>query len=213
MADTLVERVTGQSSASATPIEVQVVMTDTSLLGDDDEPARVSGFGTMPAPVARQLLREIPEYTKLWLRRLYVHPGSGRLASVESKRRCFTGSLRRQLIIRDEVCRTPYCDGRIKHLDHVIEARAGGPTSEWGGQGLCERCNYVKTMPGWKSAPDPVGGAGAAVIVTSPSGGRYVSTPPPLPGQPDPIARPSPAVQREPFGIDVEWGAFTHRAA
>lgn len=42
MADTLVERITGQASAAATPIEVSLVMTDRSLLGADDEPAHIA---------------------------------------------------------------------------------------------------------------------------------------------------------------------------
>ena len=39
MADTLVERVTGQATAAAVPVEVQLVMTDNTLLGEDPTPA------------------------------------------------------------------------------------------------------------------------------------------------------------------------------
>jgi hypothetical protein len=56
MADTLVERVTGQASAEGVPVEVQVVITDRALLAGDDTPAHVPrvrqrprGLGPRPA--------------------------------------------------------------------------------------------------------------------------------------------------------------------
>ena len=42
-ADTLVERVTGQATATAIPVEVQLVMTSDALLGRSDEPAQLPG--------------------------------------------------------------------------------------------------------------------------------------------------------------------------
>jgi hypothetical protein len=70
MADTLVERVTGQATAEAVPIEVQLVVSDESLSGsavDDSpttdagtraaqEPAQLLGYGPIPAGLARRLL-------------------------------------------------------------------------------------------------------------------------------------------------------------
>ena len=53
MADTLIERVTGRSAALPTPIAVNVVLTDASLLGGTTDPATVPGYGPIPAPVAR----------------------------------------------------------------------------------------------------------------------------------------------------------------
>ena len=58
MADTLVERVTGQATAAAVPVEVQLVMTDTTLLADDPTPAHVHGYGPVPAPWARAWLAD-----------------------------------------------------------------------------------------------------------------------------------------------------------
>ena len=57
LADILVERLTGQADAAAVPIEVQLVMTDTTLLGGGDESAHLPGHGPLPAAVARQLVR------------------------------------------------------------------------------------------------------------------------------------------------------------
>ena len=58
MADTLYERVTGQAVAAGVPVEVHLVMTDTTLLGGGDEPADLVGGGPIPAPAARDLLRD-----------------------------------------------------------------------------------------------------------------------------------------------------------
>jgi len=60
MADTLVERVTGQARADAVPVEVSVVMTERSLLGDSHEPAELAGHGPLPAPFTRRWLRGEP---------------------------------------------------------------------------------------------------------------------------------------------------------
>ncbi|HXD28381.1 MAG TPA: DUF222 domain-containing protein [Arthrobacter sp.] len=56
MADTLVERVTGQARATATPVEVQLVMTDRTLFQGDAEPAYLPGYGVVPAQIARDLI-------------------------------------------------------------------------------------------------------------------------------------------------------------
>ena len=183
MADTLVERLTGQATATATPVEVELVMTDRALLAGGDEPAQLVGLGPLPAPAARDLLRDTD--AQVWLRRLFTRPGDGALVAVESRRRLFPDGLRRLLILRDQTCRTPWCGAPIRHADHVLPAEAGGATSAANGQGLCAACNHTKQVPGWRARP----GAGHTVEITTPTGHNYTSRPPPLPGQ-RPPARP-----------------------
>jgi len=55
MADTLVERVTGQTFAAAVPLEIGLIMTDAALLGRSETPAQLPGYGPIPAALARQL--------------------------------------------------------------------------------------------------------------------------------------------------------------
>jgi hypothetical protein len=56
MADTLVERLTGQASADAVPVEVHLLIpTDTLLHPDATEPGHLDGYGPLPAPTARAL--------------------------------------------------------------------------------------------------------------------------------------------------------------
>jgi hypothetical protein len=174
MADTLVARCTGREQASGTPVEVQLVMTDHTLLGDDPEPARVVGYGPVPAWLGRRLVREAEQ---AWLRRLYREPRGTGLVAMDSRRRRFAGRLRQFLVIRDDVCRTPSCDAPIRHLDHPVPVARGGHTSRDNGQGLCEQCNYVKEGPGWSTTVD-----GDVVTTTTPTGARHTTRPQPGPG-------------------------------
>ncbi|MGZ4437616.1 MAG: DUF222 domain-containing protein [Nocardioidaceae bacterium] len=179
MADTLVSRVTGAEEAgSPTGIEIQLVMTDRALLGDDPEPAVLTGHGPVPAGFARGLVRD--SEADVFVRRLWVRPHSGDLAATESSRRLFPGHLRRHVVLRDQTCRTPWCDAPVRHADHVVAHAAGGPTSLANGQGLCEACDYTKQAPGWRASPVP--GPRHTVETTTPSGHHYRSSAPRLPG-------------------------------
>jgi len=57
MADTLVERVTGQAAADDVSAEIGLIMTDAALFSGDDSPAELTGFGPVPADIARGLAR------------------------------------------------------------------------------------------------------------------------------------------------------------
>ena len=178
MADLMAERLTGQTLASATPVEVLLVMTEDTLFGGD-EPADLVGGGPIPAPAARDLLRD-PDVTA-WLRRVHTRPGDGTLVAMDSTRREFPAPLRRLLLVRDRYCRTSWCGAPVRHADHVRPWADGGATSEANGQGLCEACNYANQAPGWHARPGP-DGAGDLVETTTPTGHTYASRPPPLPG-------------------------------
>jgi L-ascorbate metabolism protein UlaG (beta-lactamase superfamily) len=172
MADTFVERITGQARADAVPVEIQLVIPAASLLAGDDAPALVPGFGPIPAAFARDLIAgrtgeqaqdeearaaraarevDVAQLAEVWLRRLFTSPVDGTLVAMESRRRTFDGVLRRFLIARDQVCRTLWCDAPIRHIDHITAAADDGQTSAVNGQGLCARCNYTKELPGWST--------------------------------------------------------------
>jgi hypothetical protein len=199
MADDLVERVTG-TPGGINGIEIQLIMTDRTLFQGDSEPARLPGYGIVPANWARSavtLLEEGPSSDtdsscggnagrlkasgySAWLRRLYTAPGSGDLIAMDSRARLFPSGLRRVIQARDDTCRTPYCDALIRHHDHIIPWREGGSTSLNNGEGLCEGCNQSKETPGWGAEPRP--GPRHTVQLRTPTGHSYQSTAPPLPG-------------------------------
>lgn len=181
MADTLVERVTGQAVCGDVAVEVNLIMTDRTLINSGegrDEAAHLDGYGPIPADLARDLA--LRGNGDRWLRRLYTEPDSGQLAAMDTHRRTFTANQRRFLRVRDRTCRTPWCDAPIRHCDHVVPHAGGGATSVGNGQGLCETCNHAKQAPGWHARAD---GAGL-IITTSPTGHRYLSPLPRAPGSP-----------------------------
>ena len=80
----------------------------------------------------------------------------GNLVAMDARARLFPEGLARLLRVRDQgLCRTPWCDAPIAHLDHVVPAAAGGPTSASNGQGLCAGCNLTKEAPGWRHSVTP----------------------------------------------------------
>ncbi|NUS36619.1 MAG: HNH endonuclease, partial [Pseudarthrobacter sp.] len=114
------------------------------------------------------------------LRWLYTAPATGELVAMDSKARLFPPGLKRFLQVRDDTCRTPYCDAPIRHHDHITSWQNGGPTAAGNGQGLCEACNHTKETPGWTAKPAP--GPPHTVATSTPTGHTYHSTAPPLPG-------------------------------
>ncbi|MCL2595767.1 MAG: DUF222 domain-containing protein [Promicromonosporaceae bacterium] len=182
MADLLVERVVGHPNANNVPLHLNVIMSDTALLGAGSEPATILdgngvGHGVIPASVARNMIFDGFDAGKAVIRKLYANP-AGDLIAMTSRQRFFTGGLADYLYARDQgICRTPYCDAPIRHLDHVIPASQGGETSATNGQGLCVTCNEAKDRPGWKHEVVP--GKRHTVRTTTPTEYQYRSTAPP----------------------------------
>jgi hypothetical protein len=182
MADTLVERVTGRAAAVATPVAVNLVLSDETLLAGSNAPATVPGYGPIPAQVARQLIAgaAADKLSRATLRRLYRHPRSGALVAMESRSRIFPAGLAQFIALRDGTCRTPYCDAPIRHIDHATPASRGGSTSAGNGDGLCEACNYTKENPGWTVATQTGDDGTHTAAVTTPTGATHHSTAPPI---------------------------------
>ncbi|MGP5725048.1 DUF222 domain-containing protein [Arthrobacter rhombi] len=207
MADTLVERLTGQATAAAVPVAIQLVMTDRALFHGEGEPAFLPGYGVIPAQVARDLIRragglrahgtrtadsrasgsdvggtvDLPAPEQLaWIRRLYTAPETGDLVAMDSRARIFPAGLARFIETRDQCCRSPWCDAPVRHHDHVLGWAAGGKTTAKNSAGLCADCNYSKEASGWMT--ETVAGDRHTMVVTTPTGHLYRSQAPPLPG-------------------------------
>jgi hypothetical protein len=186
MADTLVERVTGRATATGTPVEVDLITSDKTLFTGAAEPAHLVGYGTIPAEIARGLVRDAD---RAWIRRLYADPDRGALVSMDSRRRRFTGQRRHQLILINDICATPYCDAPVRHADHPLPVREAGETSGTNGAGLCEACNYTKDLPGWHAVLHTRSDGTRILDLISPTGHRQRGRPPDPPGAPDPSSR------------------------
>ena len=148
MADTVAARVTGAPTIDGRPvpqISLGVVMTDRALLGGAHDTAHLDGYGVIPAGLARELLADhLDSGSRAWLRRLYADPETGELVAMDSHQRLFRGRLREAIDLRDQFCRTPWCNSPIRHRDHVTGVVHDGETTVSDGQGLCAQCNYAK---------------------------------------------------------------------
>ncbi|MCV7318024.1 HNH endonuclease [Mycolicibacterium confluentis] len=187
MADTLVERVTGGSAAAPTPIAVNLVLPEDALIGGNT-PAVISDYGPVPSEIACRLIDAAAgdAESTATLRRLYASPASGALVAMESRARIFPKGLARLIRLRDQRCRTPFCDAPIRHIDHAEGASSTGATSALNGEGLCEACNYAKQADGWQVHTwlDRCGTHTAEFV--TPTGARYRSTAPPVVPTPRP---------------------------
>ncbi|WP_163542255.1 HNH endonuclease [Occultella kanbiaonis] len=208
MADTMVERVTGQTRATDMRIEIQLVMTDGALFGGSDDPGCLVGYGTVPAEWMRDLLEgsrggvegadgrsgrrrgagdgartgdgvdDRAEFD-VWVRRLFTSPSGSELVSMDSRARRAPSGLAGFIAARDGTCRTPWCDAPIRHIDHVTSHADGGATEAANLQGLCEACNYAKQAPGWSAESSTPSDGRHQVVSTTPTGHQYRSSAPP----------------------------------
>ncbi|MBB3042960.1 HNH endonuclease [Nocardioides soli] len=159
MTDTLVTLITGQATAEGVPVTINLTVSDHTLLADGHEPAWLTGYGPLTADHARHLAAtalaqaQTAQMAQMALRRLYVAPETGTLVAMETRARAFPKALGLFLDLRDQTCRTPWCNAPVRHHDHITDHADGGPTSAINGQGLCEQCNHTKQAPGWWARP------------------------------------------------------------
>ena len=189
MADALVTGLTTPAEPAPVPgpvpVAVNLTVSDATLLDGGHAPGWIAGYGPVPAGVARRLIATALAEAHATLRRLYT-TSAGALVAMDSRSRTFPASLGLFIDLRDQSCRTPWCDAPIRHRDHVVPDAAGGPTSAGNGQGLCEACNQAKEAPGFAAtAHDGV------VTTITPTGHQVRSRAPALPpGDPPTPVRP-----------------------
>jgi len=133
MADTLVGRITGQTRAVDVNIELQLMMPlDTLINPDDHRPTIIPEYGPLPAGMAWEIV--IRSQGHKWWRRLFTPPSDakghcGPIVSGDPTRRCFDGWLAKLIRLRDQMCRDPFCDARIRHIDHITRYSDGARTT------------------------------------------------------------------------------------
>ena len=179
MADTLVERLTGQTTATDVNVEVQILLPLQALVDPGSgRTATIVGYGPLPGDLAVQLIGS--SHGRRWWRRLFTAP-TGHLIGGDPHRRRFDGWLGKLIAYRDQRCRDPYCDAPIRHLDHIRRHADGGPTTLPNGRGTCARGNLVREMPGWQVtliSPGLTYTGLHRTQTTTPTGHQYLSQAP-----------------------------------
>lgn len=171
MCATLVERVTGVSHADGIDVEVGITVGVDTLLGADDSPAELDGYGPVTLGLVDDL---IGRAHRTLYRRLLTDPVDHTLVGRDPRRRRFDGPLNGFVRARDRHrCRQPGCDCGISDIDHVADYARGGETTSLNGQGLCRRSHTIKHQPGMT-----VISRGRDTIWRTPTGHTYTSPAP-----------------------------------
>jgi hypothetical protein len=202
-ADLLVTLLTGRPALNGRPEDARCALRDPvdlvmrldvtvpvdSLVGGD-QPARVPGYGDVPAATARDLAGAIDAAGGRCDGHPIVHdPETGRLLGFGSTpvRMTWLADLRpshgyahspsldRAVRLRDGTCRAPGCVRAAARCDcdHVVPYPAG-ETSLANSCSLCRRHHRLKThAPGWQSAIEPDG----RLTWTTPTGRRVCTEP------------------------------------
>lgn len=179
----------GGGAVPVPPVALRVLIPVQTLFGGGSEPAELVGHDGPPCVAPGAVVRELiaanqASGQQVWLRRLFLRPGTGELLAMDSKARLFPPGLAEFVTLRDRTCRTPWCDAPIRHLDHLVASSRGGQTTAANGQGLCVACNLRKQAPGWVSETGH--GARHTTVITTPTGHRFeaIAPEPPWSGPP-----------------------------
>ncbi|QFU97701.1 uncharacterized protein KDY119_01200 [Luteimicrobium xylanilyticum] len=204
-ADTLTDLVTeGSAPAAGVRTVVNVTVAASTLLGLDESPADLAGYGPVPATVARVLASD---GDPTW-RRILTDPVTGAATDV-SRTGYRPGVVLGDLVrTRDTTCTFPGCQVPATRcdLDHVdpFDPRRSTPgqTRADNLHPVCRAHHNAKTHGGWSTHRDPGSGA---ITWTAPSGHRYT-----VPARPtDPTLPTAPTLRgRRPAsrGHDVDPG-------
>jgi hypothetical protein len=128
------------------PVTVNLTIDLPTLLGLAENPGQLSGYGPIPASVARELAAD-----GKW-RKFITDPTTGNLLDFGRESYIPPQILRDFLLARDRTCRFPGCrrSGIKGEIDHAIPWEEGGETSPSNLGLLCKRHHQLKTHGGWK---------------------------------------------------------------
>lgn len=180
-ADLLVDAVLSGLPVDALPTTgglrpcIQVTVSADTLLGLDDAPAELAGYGAITAATARRLAAD---QSGTW-RRLLTDPDTGSLLDISQFRYRPSRRLKDFVIARDTHCVFPTCSqpGYRCDYEHITPFQHGGRTDRSNGALACRRHNNCKINTGWRYQRDPDGG----FTWTTSTGHRYRSNPTALP--------------------------------
>lgn len=201
--------VAGATGAVRPCINVTVPML--TLLGLDDEPAELEGYGPIDGDTALRLTAHAPS-----MRRILVHPEIGTALSYGRDHYRAPADLDGFVRVRDGQCRFPGCARRAEYadLDHTVARGNGGETADTNLAALCRHHHRLKHESGWRVVQE----GGGVMRWTSPAG-HVLRTLPERPFMPvgagegvsPPITRSAPLIDDPPIppdpltSFDDEW--------
>jgi hypothetical protein len=151
---------------------IQVTVSADTLLGIDDQPAHLTGYGPITADTARRLAAD---QSGTW-RRLLTDPDSGALLDISPDRYRPPQRTRDYLAARDDTCVFPTCNQPAYRCepDHTVPFNRGGPSTRDNLALTCRRHNQAKAGTGWTYRHSPDG----SYTWTTATGHHYTGPPP-----------------------------------
>jgi uncharacterized membrane protein YgcG len=146
-------------------VSVNVTIDLPTLLGLNENPGQLAGYGVLPAQIVRALAGE-----GKW-RRFITDPNTGTLLDYGRDSYQPPQDLVDYLIARDRTCRFPGCrqSAARADIDHAEAWEDGGETSAANLGALCRRHHRLKTHGGWKLSSN----ADGSCSWESPDGHNY----------------------------------------
>jgi hypothetical protein len=143
-----------------------------TLLGREDLPATLDGYGPIDADTARMLAGHAPSFV-----RLLTHPETGAVLSVGRESYRVPQDLKNWLEVRDATCRFPGCSRHASRceIDHTRDWAHDGQTRHDNLAHLCKSHHILKHKSDWQvtQARDGTGN----LTWTSPAGRNYTTEP------------------------------------
>jgi hypothetical protein len=171
----------GKSRGRKPAVSAQVTIDLLTLLGLQNNPGELTGYGPIPPDVARALAAAATTW-----RRLIHDPLTGALLDLGVNTYKPTEALSRYIGTRDPRCTFPGCyqPAWRCEIDHIIPHRPGccGPTDRHNLGPLCKSHHRLKTEAGWRKRRDPDTGQ---TIWTSLLGHHYFIEPVDFRANPD----------------------------
>ena len=158
-------RISKEYTPHRRPISLSLTMDLPTMLGLANNPAQLSGYGPIPASIARRLAAD-----GKW-KKFITDPGTGNLLDCGRESYIPSQPLVDFLTARDRICRFPGCSqpAHLGDIDHAKSWESGGPTSIDNLGILCRRHHRLKTHCGWKLESNPDG----SCTWSSPAGKKY----------------------------------------
>ncbi|MFF1823099.1 DUF222 domain-containing protein [Kribbella sp. NPDC058245] len=151
---------------------IEVLIPMGTLLSLDDEPCELTGYGPIPAEMARRIAAD-----GTW-RRLLTDPVNGVVLNASTTRHDPSPMVSETLLARHPVCAWPGCNRSSRECDrdHGTPFAVSGRTSLAGLVPYCEYHHVIKDTPrwGWRTENHPDG----SVTLIAPTGHRYTTVPP-----------------------------------
>lgn len=173
-ADAAADLLTGRTDPATAPrVTVGVLVPMMTLLGLDEMPATLDGYGPIDADTARRLAAHAPSF-----HRILTHPVSGAVLDVDRTSYRPPVDLTRWVALRDVTCRFWGCGRRASacDIDHTIAWADGGATSASNLAHLSRRHHTLKHRSKWRVEQHSDG----TLTWTSPTGAVRHSDPPPF---------------------------------